>query len=232
MSLLLLGSSYIGAYYLLKRLFSRFVADTWYWQIVYYAVAVLSGLVLLAVFFFVITRVASALAGPFNDLMSQKTEELVTGRPATAAVSSGGLLKSCLRSLGHSLKILGLYVVVIVCGLPLLFIPVVGGILFSAVCVLLSSYMFAYEYLGYPMDRRRLSFKEKRAFLRSKPVSAMGFGLGNVAIAMIPFMNLLLIPSAVVGGTLLYLDITEHLQEQPAEPEPAAPGGPAGSTFP
>ncbi|MEW6350366.1 MAG: EI24 domain-containing protein [Thermodesulfobacteriota bacterium] len=212
MSLLLLGSSYIGAYYLLKNLFSRFTVETWYWQIVYYVLAVLAGLVVLVVFFFLITKAASALAGPFNDVLSQKTEALVTGGLTPATASSGHVLNDCLRSLGHSLKILGLYVAVIGCGLPLLLIPGVGSLLFSAVCVLLSSYMFAYEYLGYPMDRRRLSFKEKRAFLRSNLVSAMGFGLGNVSIAMIPFINLLLIPSAVAGGTLLYLHITRPPQ--------------------
>ncbi len=222
-SLLLLGSSYVGAYYLLKRLFSHFVVETWYWQIIYYGLAVMAGLILMVVFFFLITMAASALAGPFNEMLSQRTEELVTRRPPTVAVGPVRVLKDCLRSLGHSLKILGLYVTILVCGLPLLLIPGIGGLLFSVLCVVVSSYMFAYEYLGYPMDRKRLSFKEKKAFLRSNLVSAVGFGLGNVAVATIPFVNLLLIPCAVVGGTLLYLDITEPLKAGQAQPE--APEG-------
>ena len=81
------------------------------------------------------------------------------------------------------------------------------AILGTVVTAVLTSYMFAYEYLGYPMDRRRFSFSQKKRFLRSHLSSVMGFGLGNLVVASIPVINLLFIPAAVVGGTLLFLDV-------------------------
>jgi len=162
---------------------------------------------LLVIVFFLFARVASAIAAPFNDLLSEKTEELTRGTFAETSFSFVGLLKDSARSIAHSFKILGIYVAVLVVVLPILLVPVAGGVIYAVLGALLSSYMFAYEYLGYPMDRRRFSFSEKRRFLRSHFRSTMAFGLGNLALASIPVINLLFIPAAAVGGTLLFLDM-------------------------
>jgi CysZ protein len=77
--------------------------------------------------------------------------------------------------------------------------------------------MFAYEYLGYPMDRRGLSFHDKRRFLRTRLKSTLGFGVGNLVVASIPLVNILLIPAAVAGGTLLFLDLEPDSPARPAE---------------
>jgi CysZ protein len=171
------------------------------------------------VFFFVFARVASALAAPFNDLISQRTELLVSARFEERPFSVSLLMKDSARAIGHSFRILGWYVVMLVAGLPLLLVPGVGPLLFSVYSALLSSYMLAYEYLGYPMDRRRYSFADKRAFLRSRFLPVIGFGLGSLAAASIPIINMLFIPAAVAGGTLLFLDLN---------PDGSAPPPPAG----
>jgi len=199
------------SYYLLYKFFvgtvSGFMGETWYWQVLYYFVVVIVAVIMLVVFFLLFTRVASALAAPFNELISEKTEQLVTGNFDDASFSVIQLIKDSGRGIYHSFKILGIYVLLLLAALILLVIPVIGAILFTVATVLLSSYMFAYEYLGYPMDRRRLPFKDKRSFLRSRLKTTMGFGLGNTAVASIPIVNLLFIPAAVVGGTLLFLEL-------------------------
>jgi len=119
-------------------------------------------------------------------------------------------------------KILGVYFVLLFVGIPLLFIPWIGGPMFTLFGAAISSYMYAFEYLGYPMDRRRLSFSAKRSFIRSNIRSAMGFGLGNLALSSIPVVNLLFIPAAVVGGTLLYLELTAPARS--SGPGPAVTG--------
>jgi CysZ protein len=183
----------------------------------YYLVVVVATVLLSVVFFFVFTRVASTLASPFNDLLSQKTEEIVRGTFHDTPFSLVQLVKDSARSIGHSLKVLGIYLVLLVAALLLLLIPVVGAPLSTVAGALISSYMFAYEYLGYPMDRRRFIWKEKRAFLRSRLRSVIGFGLGNVVLASIPLLNLLFIPAAVVGGTLLFLDLSGAPERGPQQ---------------
>jgi CysZ protein len=207
-SALILGLSYVILYHFFFFPAGQLVPEAWYWQILYYFLMVTATLILLVVFFFLVTRIASALAAPFNDVISQKTEEIVSGRLDETPFSMTRLLKDSGRGIAHSFKILGIYIGMLILALPLFLLPGIGAVLYSVVSVLLASYMLSYEYLGYPMDRRRVSFREKRRFLRSHIRSTIGFGLGSVAAASIPFVNLMMIPAAVVGGTLLFMRLT------------------------
>lgn len=217
-SMAVLGIGYGVAYWLFFRLMSPLSGGEWYWQVLYYVVAVLVTVLLLIIIFFVFTFVATAIASPFNELLSEKTETLVKGTFQDTPFSFIGLLRDSARSIIHSLAIVGIYVGTLIMSLPLLLIPGLGHILFAGVGALLSSYLFAFEFLGFPMDRRRYSFTEKRRFIHSRLRSALGFGLGNVVVASIPLVNILLLPAAAVGGTLLFLELK------------AADGGPSIDT--
>lgn len=214
-SALILGGAYMLLYHFYSAFAGYFEATTWYGRVLVYALLAVMTVALLIVFFFLFTRIASALSAPFNDLISQHTEALVTGAVPETPFSLAGLLKDSGRSLVHSLRVLGLYLAMVVPALVLLLIPVVGGPLYAVVSALISSYMSAYEYLGYPMDRRRYTWDQKRSFLRARWKTAVGFGLGNVAMASIPLVNIFFIPAAVVGGTLLFLELTGGEGSQP-----------------
>jgi CysZ protein len=203
----ILGASYGLLYYLFTRFVTPYTGGDWYWRVLYYIVVAVVTVLLVVLFFFLFTRIASALAAPFNDLISQKTEELVTGTFTDTPFSVIRLFKDSLRSVYHSLRILALYLGLLLVALLLLLIPGIGSLLFTITGMLLSAFMLAWEYLNYPLDRRRLSWTEKSAFFRSCFRSVIGFGLGSVVVATIPFVNLLFIPAAAVGGTLLYLDL-------------------------
>jgi len=194
-------------YDLFVKLISPYAGQEWYGKVMYYLLLVIITVALLAAFFFIVTRLASAVSAPFNDIISQKTEEIATGMRDESRFSSVRLLRDSGRSLAHSFRLLGLYIGLLMAGLLLLFVPVVGGVLYTAFGVFVSAYMFAYEYLGYPMDRRRFSWTQKRTFLRSKRGSILGFGLGSVVLASAPIINFFFIPAAVAGGTLLFLDL-------------------------
>jgi CysZ protein len=203
----ILGISYGLLYHLFVRFVTPYSGQEWYWRAVYYFVVAVVTVLLVLLFFFLFTRIASAIAAPFNDLISQKTEELVTGTFTDTPFSIIRLFKDSLRSIYHSLKILALYLGLLIVTLFLLLIPGIGSLLFTVTGSILSAFMLAWEYLNYPLDRRRFSWNEKRAFFRSYFRSVMGFGLGSVALAAIPLVNLLFIPAAAVGGTLLFLDL-------------------------
>lgn len=204
----ILGVSYWLLYHFLSGILYTYALGAWYQQALYFLLLI-GGIALLSVvFFFVLTRIASALAWPFNDLVSKKTEELLSGTFHETPFSVVQLLKDSARSIGHLFKVLVIYLTLLIAALFLLLIPGIGGVLYVVAGALLSAYMFAHEYLGYPMDRRRFTWKEKRAFFRRRFWSIMGFGLGNVLMAAVPVLNLLFIPAAVVGGTLLFLDLS------------------------
>jgi len=207
MSVAILG----GSYWLLYRLLSGFIkpygGDDRLLAALSYIVLVGVAILLLVLFFFLFTRIASALSAPFNDLISQKTEELVAGIFTDTPFSVVQLLKDSTRSMYHAVRVLALYLALLLAALFLLLIPGVGSLLFTVMGTLLSAFMFAWEYLGYPLDRRRLTWNQKMTFFRSRLKPALGFGLGNVVVASVPVVNLLFIPAAVIGGTLLFLDM-------------------------
>ena len=179
-------------------------------QIIYYLLLVIMTVALLGLSLFIVTRLASALAAPFNDVISRKAEEITAGIFDETPFSLLTFLRDSGRLFAHSFRLLGLYLLLLFLGLILFLIPVIGGALYTCFGILISAYMFGYEYLGYPMDRRRFSWSQKQKFMRSKLSCVLGFGLGNVAVAAIPIVNFFFIPAAVAGGTLLFLDMTKE----------------------
>jgi CysZ protein len=216
----LLGTSYALLYRLCVALSASFKGDAWYTGVIYYLLMTVLILTLTVAFFFLVGRVASALAAPFNEVLSRKTEALVTGREDMESFSAVQLLKDSGRSLLHSLRFLGIYVGLMVVGLVLLLIPVVGGFLYAVAAGLIAALLFAYEYLGYPMDRRRFSWQDKRVFLRSQFRQVIAFGLGVAVTASVPVVNLLFIPAAAIGGTLLFHDLGSG--KAPSDTRPGA----------
>jgi CysZ protein len=219
-SIVILVGSYILLYDLFIKLISPYTSN-WYGQVIYYLLLVIVTVAVLGLSLFVITRLASAIAAPFNDVMSRKVEEISAGGFHETPFSLLMLLKDSGRLLVHSFRLLGLYLALLILGLVLVLIPVIGPALYTCFGVLLSAYMFAYEYFGYPMDRRRFSWAQKQKFVRSRLGSTLGFGLGNVAFAAIPIINFFFIPAAVVGGTLLFLDMTKESGHMESGLDPA-----------
>ena len=220
-SFVIFGLSYVLLYHLFYEMLGGVMGEQWYWKVLYYVIIVIAAVLLVAVFFFIFRAVASAIAAPFNDLLSEKTEQLVTGVYSETPFSVIQVFKDASRSIVHSFRILGIYLGLLILFLFLLLIPGLGYPFYTAATILLSSYMLAYEYLGYPLDRRRLSFRQKRAFLKANLRSSLGFGIGNLAVGCVPFVNLLMIPAAVVGGTILYLKLIRSTGTSSPEAEPS-----------
>ena len=149
-----------GAYVLLYRLYSHYAAPLEgiqrFGMILYYlALAMLTAVLFLIIIFF-FGKIVSALAAPFNDMLSQKTEELLSGSSLEQPFSVIALFKDAGRSLAHSFKLLGLYLALLIGALVLLLIPGMGPFLYALTGIVISAIMFAFEYLGYAMDRRTL----------------------------------------------------------------------------
>jgi len=71
---------------------------------------------------------------------------------------------------------------------------------------LLGAWMMSLQFIDYPMDNHRLPFRDVREACAAKRASTIGFG-GTVAFFTgIPLVNLIVIPAAVIGATLLWCD--------------------------
>ncbi len=146
------------------------------------------------------------IAVPFNDFLSQAVEESVLGsrnEPFTM-----GLFLSDLRmSLGHSLLGVLAWLTAMVPVVLLNLVPVAGTLLASGLGALVTATFLAREMLDGPLSRDRLPFGVKLEVLKRDKVLTLGFGAGTAALLWVPGLNLVSMPCAVVGGTLLYCQL-------------------------
>lgn len=179
--------------------------DRWYDYILLVVVGLAAAVLFALACFFTFVLAVSILAAPFADILSEKTEAVLTGRKADEAFSVGRFVRDILRGIAHAVKLLLLQIVVLVVGL----IPVVG----LPVAVAGTAVLLTLEFMDHPMSRRRMAFREKRRVTFGAPWHSLGFGLGAMLWLILPGINLVCVPAAVCGATALFLDIekdTEH----------------------
>ena len=182
--------------------------EAWYWGLVYYFLWLVALAVTAVLVFFCFTVVGNLISSPFNDLLSERTEELLSGTRNEERFSLGLFWKDSLRTLGTEAKKMSLFVIVMLLILPLNLIPGFGNALYSLLALLLTLFFLAFEYLGYVMARKRLSFREQRRYVLGRTPLMLGFGTGVLAILAIPFLQFICIPAGVVGATRLWFDLS------------------------
>lgn len=154
---------------------------------------------------YLFTAVALLIASPFNTLLAEKAEELVTGRPIAGLEGLWPALLSVPRGVWRELQKLLYYLPMAVLVLILTFIPPISA-LSPLLWFLLGAWMMSLQFIDYPMDNHQLDFAKVREAARSRRLSSLGFG-GLVALcAGIPVVNFFVVPAAVVGATLLWCE--------------------------
>jgi uncharacterized protein involved in cysteine biosynthesis len=146
---------------------------------------------------------ANLASAPFLDVLSQRVEGLVSGKISESG--GAGLVADARRTLTNEFQRLMFFVFVWgVISLMGVLIP--GAQLIAAPALMLFTAVFLpLDYAGYLLDRRQVSFLARRHWMRDHLPTMLGFGATAMATALVPGLNLLLLPSLVVAGTLLAL---------------------------
>ena len=164
----------------------------------------------------VLSLVTNVIAAPFNDALSEAVERLETGKEGTK-FSLRVMFRDLVRTVGLELTKLALYVAIMG---PLfllsLLLPAVGQILYSVFGFIVTAIYFAIDYIDWPASRRNRGLRYRFSVLRRNFWPMFGFGTGVWLFLFVPFVNLLFMPAAVAGGTLLFLEL-----ERGNEPPPA-----------
>ncbi|MCA9509498.1 MAG: EI24 domain-containing protein [Myxococcales bacterium] len=161
---------------------------------------------------------AALLTSPVLDVLSQRVERALTGAAAgdDEAFDAGRLARDALRSLGHEARRLAFFAAVWLAitagGFVVPFGPALAPIALAAFAV---AYL-PLEYAGFALDRRRVAFGARRAWLRAERARTLGFGAAAFAIGAVPGLNFALLPVLVAAGTLLVV-------ERPALAAPPSP---------
>jgi len=144
---------------------------------------------------------------PFLDLISEKTELLINGCSDCDCSFFKGLFESF-----KSISIITLKkILILIITLPLLFIPIIGFIIFF----IINSLNTTYEFLDIPMARRGWSYKDKKKFLENNTTKYERFIFGATVriLMLIPFVNLIMYPIYTIAGTIFFLKIQEKNKE-------------------
>lgn len=176
--------------------------EAWYWSLLYGALIVLTALVFVLLMFFTFSIVGSIIAAPFNDMLSQQTEEIFFETSLDEPFSWEVFWRDIGNTIVEQVQRLAFLLTIWLLVLPTLIIPLVGQIIVACVTFLL----LAFEYLDLPLSRRRLKFREKRRILWKHKFGMLGFGTACGLLLAIPFINVLSIPLSVIAGTLFYCE--------------------------
>ena len=170
----------------------------------------------LVLVFFTFSLIGNLVAAPFNGLLAEAVECHITGQPIP-----GGGVKKMIADLGRTIvSELRKLAYIVIRGIPVLLLFVIPGLNLAApiIWILFGAWMLAISYVDYPMANHGLDFPEQRRQLGQHRYLALGFGGAAMFALAIPLVNFLVIPAAVAGATILWV---ERLERDPA----AAKGG-------
>ncbi|TDO97504.1 sulfate transporter CysZ [Marinomonas balearica] len=163
------------------------------------------GGIVAVLFFYSFSVGVNIIAAPFMAFLAEKVEEKETGHQFESTLSLSEVVKIAGRSIQRELQKLFYFLPRLIVLLLLSFVPVIN--LVSPILLLLfSAWMLAIQYMDYSFDNHKLSFREMREALRSKPLLCWTFGFIVMVGLTVPFLNLFVMPIAVVAATLLWID--------------------------
>lgn len=154
--------------------------------------------------FFSFTIVANIIAAPFNGILAEMVETHISGSTPPAMPWSQ-MIKETPKMMGNEFRKIGYLLGWMI---PLLFLSFIPGInlLTPFLWLILSSWTLALDYHDYPLGNHQMDFRQQRDLLRQHRGLAIGFGGATMLATLIPVVNFLVIPAAVAGATLLYVE--------------------------
>ncbi|TKB50659.1 sulfate transporter CysZ [Ferrimonas sediminicola] len=165
----------------------------------------LAVVTVLVVFSFIFSSVMNWIAAPFNGLLAEQVERRLTGK----SVNDDGfadIIRDIPRVLGREWQKLKYYLPRALLLLVLFVIPGIGQTFAPVIWFLFSAWMMAIQYLDYPFDNHKIHFGVMRTALGERKGPAFTFGAAVAAFAMIPVVNLVVMPVAICGATALWVD--------------------------
>jgi CysZ protein len=162
----------------------------------------LAVLTVLVIFSFIFSTVANWLAAPFNGLLSEKMEAILSGQE-TPQGNMLDIVKDVPRTLSREWQKLSYYLpraigfFIVLCVLPIL-----GQIIWF----LFIAWMMAIQYKDYAFDNHKIPFAQMKEILKQNKSLSYSFGITVTAFSMIPIVNLVVMPVAICGATALWVD--------------------------
>ncbi len=181
--------------------------EQWWGQVLAWIVGIVVGIVVLGAILVLFTSVGRIVASPLLEVLTRRAEEELTGRVEEVRI---GWWRMLVRLASQELKRVGVFVVVMGPLTLLNLVPVVGQFAYSLLGWLAGAYFLSLEFMDYPLERRGLSLGEKMKAVWSMGLGWVGFGTAAMAMGLVPVVNVMLLPAAAVGATMLFLEARQQ----------------------
>ena len=170
---------------------------------------------MLLMFGYSFALLASVIASPFNGLLAEKVAEHKGVRDYNAPFTLEALWLLIRRSLKRELIKMRYFLPRILLALlatfTIGFIPVIGWLV-SFCAFLWAAWSMSIQFIDYPADNDQIGFQETLKRVQTQRLQCLALGAIIILMMGIPVLNLFVIPAAVAGATLFWL---ERLQVQP-----------------
>ena len=146
------------------------------------------------------TVIAQIIGQPFYERISDRIEHQLGSVPAGA---DAPWWRSFPRA---SLESALLLAMTLACTAPLFVLglfPVFGQTVVPVLQTLVAGFFLSVELLAIPLERRGLHLGGRMRFVWRHRAQTLGFGITAFLLFLVPLMNVLAMPGAVVGATLL-----------------------------
>jgi len=170
-----------------------------------YIIKPLAFILILLLFGFFFGAIANIIAAPFNGLLAEQTELLLSNKPMPAS-SVKDILLDIPRVLTRELKKIKYYIPRAIGLLLLFFIPVIGQTVAPVIWFIFTAWMLAIQYADYIFDNNKVGFDEMRSELSSNRMQSLSFGSMVALCQSIPVVNFMIMPVAVCGATAMWVD--------------------------
>ena len=157
----------------------------------------LGSLAVLVVSFSVIAQI---IGQPFYERISDRVEHQLGAPPAGA---DAPWWRSFPRASLESALLLGLTLATSAPLFVLGLFPVLGQTVVPVLQAVVAGFFLAVELLAIPLERRGLHLAGRLRFVWRHRAQTLGFGITAFLLFLVPLMNILAMPGAVVGATLL-----------------------------
>ncbi len=178
----------------------------WYFRALRWIMGPLIILVMVILSLLSYSITGSIIISPFNDILSFRVETLLTGNTFEEKFSLREMFRDILRITLNIIKLLVLITLFNILILVLHFIPLIGGALYYLLSFMATLFFIGFQFFDFPLERRRLVFRQKLRMLLGYKLMTIGLGLGFFILSFVPLLGFLGLNLGAVGATTLFID--------------------------
>ena len=183
---------------------SYLAGDAWYLKLLNALIAPILLVFLLFITVTVYGFLGNILCSPFLNTLSQKTQETISGKKNQDPFSFKGFFENFIRTFKNFFKMLLIIIIVSLFSMFLLFIPVVGAALYSVIGYITTSFLTGLQFIEYPLEREKYTFRQKLRIAWKFKYSVIGLGMSFLIVSKTIILGFLGINMGVMGGAIIF----------------------------